>query len=717
MHYKELDLNNGIFVPAGLDYRSLMRKRITKHSSYLQPIYEAISNALEVLLGGYEDSITVRLYFEKPLFKNIKSFISVEIKDNATGFNELNTERMRNLFDESKGFNNLGSGRIQFMHFFQTTDINSIYEEGINKYSKRIVLSLNFYEKYKSIMWESKPFSIDNKEVTGTSVAFYLPKSDEDLNNYSKLTTDSLRQEIYLHYLEKLCYSKPKNPIIRIEEYVNNIHINKNDRLITNDDLPESDYDQTFKIKYSKIMKDGDIQYISKSEDFNIKAFKLPLTIQNKNEVKLVSKKEIADVPNIEFPLIKLAPKVDDCYRLFLVSSPYLTSKDVDERGKLNLIRRCDFLKTRNLMNREKEEILIDDIQNNVTTNIASNYSKIKDAKINADAEFEKLITMFSLDKNIVESVVSNKTDSSLNILKTVYQYNAELQAKGDDNLKKVYDSLVDLKPGTPDFKTKLKERINRVTTLIPEINRVELTRYTSKRKVILTLFKDVLEKKLQCQTGRRKNDSSETLFHDIFFSKGTSDALDSNLWMINDDFIHYKGSSDTMLRNIEYGGMKFLREDLSEEEEGRLDAFHRNILGNRPDILLFPAEHKCIIIELKSLSVNVANYISQINRYASIIREFSKSNLEISDFYCYLIGESFTYDEIKRADSRFKKDYSMDFFFQQNIDVYGGPQREDGKMYMEIIKYSTLLDRAINRNKIFTDKISTIKNTDGNGI
>ena len=54
---------------------------------------------------------------------------------------------------------------------------------------------------------------------------------------------------------------------------------------------------------------------------------------------------------------------------------------------------------------------------------------------------------------------------------------------------------------------------------------------------------------------------------HNILFSQHSDDPLDSNLWMINDDFIHYKGISESELRNIKVENELFFREDLTKEE------------------------------------------------------------------------------------------------------------------------------------------------------
>jgi hypothetical protein len=48
---------------------------------------------------------------------------------------------------------------------------------------------------------------------------------------------------------------------------------------------------------------------------------------------------------------------------------------------------------------------------------------------------------------------------------------------------------------------------------------------------------------------------------------------------------------------------------------------------------------------------------------------------------------------------------------------VYGGEKRSPAKIRYEVYHYSTLLERAILRNKIFTDKISVDPNYDGNGL
>lgn len=117
--YKELI--NGAFVPQDISYPTLMKKHVKKHSSYLQPIFEAISNSLEAT-SGKDDIITIRINKAKTLNQEQYSFLSIDIIDTGIGFNDDNFGRLRRLYDESKGQNNFGTGRVQYLHFFNNAN-------------------------------------------------------------------------------------------------------------------------------------------------------------------------------------------------------------------------------------------------------------------------------------------------------------------------------------------------------------------------------------------------------------------------------------------------------------------------------------------------------------------------------------------------------------------------------------------------------------------
>lgn len=704
--YKEL--TNGSFFIQEIAYPSLMKKHIKKHSLFLQPIFEAISNSLEVT-DGVEDCITIKLYFTKTLNTDKLNFLSFEIIDTGKGFTEDNLSRLKCLYDESKGLNNLGTGRIQYLHFFNDTDIYSVFEENGKKYKRRIVLSKRFYSSNRhSVLWIGDKHEIEEDTPTGTSVSFYYPIDVDDKSKYDELTPQILKEYVFIHYLSRFCLKKGNFQEFKFEQYINDIHDKSKDCSIKDSDIPKPDYEDSIRVNYSKISVDFDLIKLSKTEEFEIKSFKLPASIQKKNEVKLTSKNETVDVQGFDFSFMSDAPKIGNTYYLFLISSSYLTEKDTDVRGQLFLSSRKDFLKNRNLFSNQ-EEILVEDIQEQATNSIITHYDHFRKAKSNQEKKIDELAEMFSLDREILNKVGYKAGDSDQVILKRVYEYNADIEARQDAGVKSMIDSLEELIPGSKDFKQKLNEKVKKVTELVPQINRTELVKYITKRKVVLDLMQKTIDKKLNCQqNGTMKRINNERFLHNILFSQHSSNPLDSNLWMINDDFIHFQGTSETELRNIQINGKTIFRDDLSKEEEEELTLFNRDRLGNRPDILLFPKEHKCIIIELKSIDTDVSKFVSQVSQYAGLIRQYSKEEYEITSFYAYLIGENFTLNEVQRSNPFLRKSFYFDYLFCPSYPVSGGDNRREGEMYIEVIRYSTLLERAISRNKIFTDKIKS---------
>ena len=110
--YETLKDGKGKFLRQSISYPSLMKRHIKKHSSCMQPFFEAISNSLEATKGS-GDTITVRIQMQPTTFPDKYSFLSLEVEDTGIGFNEENFERLQRLYDETKNCNNFGTGRIQ----------------------------------------------------------------------------------------------------------------------------------------------------------------------------------------------------------------------------------------------------------------------------------------------------------------------------------------------------------------------------------------------------------------------------------------------------------------------------------------------------------------------------------------------------------------------------------------------------------------------------
>ena len=157
---------------------------------------------------------------------------------------------------------------------------------------------------------------------------------------------------------------------------------------------------------------------------------------------------------------------------------------------------------------------------------------------------------------------------------------------------------------------------------------------------------------------------------------------------------------------DITVNGHKLFKDELSKEEEEYLFAGGENRTAKRPDILLFPDEGKCIIIEFKTTEVNVSNHLHQINKYAAWIQNYSNDSFRMNAFYGYLIGENIIPGDVLAADPYFQNAYHFDYLYCPYRPVPDIEGNRKGSLYREVIKYSTLLKRAIRRNQIFIDKL-----------
>ena len=144
----------------------------------------------------------------------------------------------------------------------------------------------------------------------------------------------------------------------------------------------------------------------------------------------------------------------------------------------------------------------------------------------------------------------------------------------------------------------------------------------------------------------------------------------------------------------------------MNDEEKEYKHKNNKDAGERRPDVLLFPKEGKCIIIEFKAPDVDVSNHLNQINRYARLINNLSTDKISINTYYGYLIGESIDIDEVQDADSDFISSANLNYIYRPYKKITGKFGRENGALYTEIIKYSTLLERAQLRNQIFIDKL-----------
>ena len=500
------------------------------------------------------------------------------------------------------------------------------------------------------------------------------------------------------------CKYRDRLPAISISSYLDG-KPQDDEVIVKQEDIPNVDKTQQVQLHYSKW--DGttaSIRKIDKTEDFQLDCFKINSSLLTQNKLRLISKDEVVD--NISIPLEMLNSKdtVDGYRYLLFVSGQYLNDIAEDVRGQLHIMSSDEFSSTEDLW--EKPTILLDDFKERVNVEFEKLYPEIVKKREIQEQNLDKLKKMFLLNSSTISKLKFNINDSEEKILEKVYKADSEIVAKKDVEIKKVIDDLEQVDPAADNYQEDLQKSIDELTEVIPLQNRVALTQYVARRKLVLDLFDKVLARELAVQkNAERKCD--EKLLHNIIFQQSSKDPSKSDLWLINEEFIYFKGCSEHRLIDITVDGERLFKDEISEAEDEFLNSLGENRKTKRPDILLFPEENKCIIIELKSIDENVSFHLNQITRYASLIRQFSRDDMQIDTFYGYLIGEAIDPDDVRMHDGEFKLSYKFDFLYRYK--TVWTKNRSEGSLYMEVIKYSTLLERARLRNKIFLEKLNIL--------
>lgn len=676
---------------------------IKKSKTSLQPVYECFTNALEAIKikqktnPNFKGEISLKIKASETTVQSTE-FNSLTITDNGIGFNEEEFKRFNTFKLTNKGFKNLGSGRVQYVHYFDTTNIKSVFQEGETFFERDFVVSKREdFLKQNAIVKHRHCKEIASTETeTGTIVVFstLLEKS----SIYNDLNEQTLKEKLLERYIHYFCYNKGKLPKIKIEFYVQSKL--KGDSTISQTDIPNIDQSKKTNLQYSQKSSSG-IEKIDKTEEFTIDAFKVSKHLLKENKLNLVSKGEVIEEFDVKLESLASGDIVKGNKYLFLISSNYIDSRDTNLRGVLNIPSRDSFEKD---LFANKEEILIEDIQEQVNSSINTMYPEIEEVKQKHQEDFSKLKEMFLLDDETAKNINVSINDSETDILKKFYEAEAKREASVDASIKESIDNLDKLDTRNPNYEEELEKEISRLVQSIPMQNKKTLTHYVARRKLVLDLLDKILGRKLQVQ--KEKDNYDEALIHNLLFQKGSNETETSDLWIINEDFIYFKGSSEKQLSKLKIDGVKVFKDKFSEEEERYLTSLGENRKIKRPDVLLFPEEGKCIIIEFKAPHVNASDHLTQIDRYANLIRNYTIDEFQITTFYGYLLGESIEPRDVLGAVSRYEHSYQFDYLYRPSENVIGFDGRTNGAIYTEVIKYSTLLKRARQRNKIFIDKL-----------
>jgi hypothetical protein len=705
----------GYITASGTSYSGRIQN-IAKSQDKLRPIFEAFTNAYEAIKNISEGKIIISIQLNKALHTQKDEdleFDNITIEDNGVGFNDIEFTRFLNLDDTSKGIGNKGSGRVQFIHYFEKAEYESVYADVSSStgFRKRVfTLSQNV-----AFLKQNAIVRLDfDDEIPATAsytiLKLYNPleinaKKQENRIYFKTLSTEDLKQNIKNKLLALFCDNRNNLPEIKLQRAISGNVDSENKKTITQQDIPNVDKTEDIEIYYSKINMEGKIEKTENVEVLNFKSFKIPQNELAKNSIKLVGKGEI--VKDIKLDNLAVDDSIDNNRYLFLLSGNIIDNADSDTRGNLYIPTETDFKKSYGEANLFPEEIVtMDEIRETTNEKINAIYPEIAKYAKQKQLEIEALKDMFLLNDETIKRAKIKPADDEKTVLEKIYKADSELVAKKDIEIKKRIDALNKLTPNSSDYQEKLAEEVKALTREIPLQNRTSLTQYVARRKMVLELFQKTLNYELdKFRNGERID---EDILHNLIFRQSSNNPEESDLWLINEEFIYFKGTSESLLQNLKYEGVAIFKDNkkLSEEETNYRLKQGGDANLKRTDILLFPKEGKCIIIELKAPDIDVSEHLNQINRYASLINNLSKDNFNFETFYGYLIGENIDIDAIEDNDADFKSAHSLNYIYRPFKRIAGKFGKTDGALYTEIIKYSTLLERAKLRNKIFIDNL-----------
>lgn len=219
-----------------------------------------------------------------------------------------------------------------------------------------------------------------------------------------------------------------------------------------------------------------------------------------------------------------------------------------------------------------------------------------------------------------------------------------------------------------------------------------------------LAIQKEAAEKKEKGIEVERMD--KEGLIHDLIFKRRMKN-VPNDLWILNEEFVHFDGCSELELNRLEVDGEKLLYPDIDIKEILESVGIESgSALEWRPDIFLYPEESKCVLIEFKAPDVEMSKYCDQIQKYAKIIANYSTR--PFTQFYGFLIGEQL--NQLAIPDRYKKVPYGNYWVYASepiNSIETGLPIAD---LYQEIMPLSEIAKRAEIRNKSFAEKLGITK-------
>jgi len=707
---------------------------INKSKDIFSPLKEAITNSLDAILErqnakeSFAPTISVEVHFrteKNPLAPESRALNFITIEDNGIGFTYENLSRFKSLADNTKGLNNLGTGKIQVFHRFNEVSIDSSFLEN-GKWNK-LNASWRLTGEYEGAPMKTEA-QADRKTIFKMSDFYGDAKEQEFFARYFE-SIDELKKDVLKHFLLRLWLGNVSNALnFTIKTYLDvteraSFSFDKNN--IPTPDKEERVFISTEQAQIAK-GKSNQVEWISVEPKYEliIQRFKIPSNDIDENGVYMCSKNIV--VEPFKFPAIKRKNANYEGFRYLasisgaILDDPKNVSQPVD---KFNFPSKNDIEENLKygsgyLFNQENKFIFWNEIKKKVGHGLSKVYSDVKGLKEERDKDIELLAKQYGIPLEDAEASNIAFNDTVEEVTKKLFETQAKRFAKQNFEIRKTYNELKELEtqnldPTSEQYRTKFSELSNKLLEKIPQQNKDELTRYIIRRDMVVELLKLALNNDLAIQKewaekkakGEKVRQDKEGMIHDLIFKRRMK-GVPNDLWILNEEFVHFDGYSDIKLEDMKINDETLLQDSIDIENALKSVGISKDTYSEqRPDIFIFPEEGKCILVEFKNPDVDLSQHTTQIARYARLIANYSRKPRHFKQFFGFLIGQNI---DIVSLTSEWKKVPFGNYRVYPSAAITAIDETEApiANIYQEIIPLTEIAKRAEIRNKSFAEKL-----------
>lgn len=682
---------------------------VKKSKDYLTPLFEAFTNSLEAIEAKYgaqsakDGHIVITLEVSKS--GEQFAFEKMSIYDNGVGFNPENFERFNRLFDDSKSKRNNGSGRIQYLHSFGTTAVESVYEYNNQVLKKQFRYSDSLGDNFTGTLFNDEPA----EGTSYTKVTFFAPKIKTDAQLFAQLTASSLRDKLMCHYLLK--FTNIMLPKIEIKYTVNGEEIEAKRLTKTDIPAPITTTNLTLKFQYPHLDQNDKFSWVEKEKtsQLQVLSFKLSNNLLKQNRTILFcDKTAVEEVPNI----FKATEHFGNSQYLTAIMGEYLDELGVEDqaRTKINFPSRTDIenlAKSDLFVDEESGYIFLDSIKKEMENKKYEIYPEMARLEDEQKQKVQEIAETFCISPDVVKATDFDANDkTNEQVLSKLYATESRFLSKQDARLKNIFDETKALDPTKKNYPAEIKKKSQKLLSLIPKQNSIALGRYIAHRELTIKTMEFILNNELLVQqkikakkaVGKKIRNKNEALLHSLLLPKKEQNDSNQALWVFDEQFLYFNGWSDMPLNEIKIGDELVFSPEIENHPQ-----YKKTYGEKRPDICLFPEEGKCVILEFKSPDVDVSQFLNQIPIYVRLLANFTQPKFKFDTFYAYLVGENI--DDMYL--NSFKKTVFHGVWTSDPQQIRGlEPNSNEVKGYLqqEVLTWSALAERAKARNRKFAE-------------